>query len=99
MSSKSRRQYSAEFEREAIALVTQQGNNLTKAARNLGVIAKMLRRWKGELAWDGKGAFPGKGYQTPEQEKIRRLRGDVKHHQMERDILKKATAFFGSETS
>ena len=43
-------------------------------------------------------AFRGNGKLTPEQEEIRKLKAQVKRLEMERDILKKATAFFAAET-
>ena len=42
-----RRQYTAEFKRDAVALVTEQGYTVTAAARNLGITPKLLSRWKG----------------------------------------------------
>jgi transposase len=67
------------------------------AAQNLGVNAGLLRRWKTEIARPGPVAFPGKGHQTPDQAELHRLREENRRLRMERDILKKATAFFASE--
>ena len=58
----------------------------------------MLHRWKQELETHENGAFPGNGPLTPEQEELRQLRDENKRLRMERDILKKATAFFASES-
>ena len=99
MGSTERKQYSAEFKQEAVALVTQQGYTLVAAARNLGIHRDMLRRWKEQVTRDGAVAFPGKGHQTPEQAELHRLREENRRLQMERDILKKATAFFASEST
>ena len=98
MGANGRKQYSADFKREAVALVTQQGYTLVAAARNLGIHRDMLRRWKGHVTRDGAVAFPGKGHQTPEQAELHRLREENRRLQMEREILKKATAFFASES-
>jgi transposase len=98
MASGSKKQYTPEFKREAVALVTEQGYTLAGAARNLGINRDMLRRWKRELAEEGTSAFPGKGHQTPEQAELQRLRAEVRRLQMEREILKKATAFFANES-
>jgi len=94
-----RKQYTAEFKREAVGLVTTQGYTLVAAARNLGINRDMLRRWKRELARDTAVAFPGKGAQTPEQTELTRLRAENHRLQLEREILKKATAFFASEST
>ncbi len=98
MASGVNKQYTEEFKREAVALVTDQGNTLVGASRNLGINRDMLRRWKRELEKQGAVAFPGKGHQTPEQAELHRLRAENRRLQMERDILKKATAFFANES-
>ncbi len=98
MTSGTKTQYTVEFKREAVALVTEQGYTLTGAARNLGINRDMLRRWKRQLEKHGEVAFPGKGHQTPEQAELHRLRAENRRLQMERDILKKATAFFATES-
>lgn len=98
MGAEARKGYTPEFKREAVALVTDQGYTLAGAARNLGINRDMLRRWKRELAQDGGVAFPGKGHQTPEQAELHRVQEENRQLRMERDILKKATAFFASES-
>ncbi len=91
-----RRQYTAEFKRDAVALVMEQGYTLTLAAQNLGITAKLLSRWKREQQDHRDAAFPGQGHQTPEHAELRRLREDNLRLRMERDILKKASAFFAT---
>jgi transposase len=91
-----RRQYTAEFKRDAVALVTEQGYAVTTAARNLGITPKLLSRWKGEQQEYRDAAFPGQGHQPPEQAELRQLREEIRRLRMERDILKKATAFFAT---
>ena len=59
----------------------------------------MLRAWKQALAKQGVHAFPGKGNPPALEEELRHLRAEVKRLTMERDILKKATAFFARESS
>ena len=58
----------------------------------------MLGRWVKEHQTEDGEAFRGNGKLTPEQEEIRKLKAQVKCLEMERDILKKATAFFAAET-
>jgi transposase len=91
-----RRQYTAEFKRDAVALVMEQGYTLILAAQNLGITAKLLSRWKRDQQDHRDAAFPGQGHQTPEHAELRRLREDNHRLRMERDILKKATAFFAT---
>jgi len=76
MTSGAKKQYTAEFKREAVALVTEQGYTLAGAARNLGINRDMLWRWKHQLEKQGEGAFPGKGHQTAEQAEPHRLRAE-----------------------
>jgi transposase len=98
MEKKERRFYTKEFKREAVNLVTEQGYEVGEAAKNLGVHQSLLRRWKKQLEKEGAHAFPGKGHMTPEQEELHRLRKENKQLRMEREILKKATAFFVKES-
>ena len=90
--------YSKQFKVDAIKLVTEQGYNVSEAARNLGIHHSSLRRWKKQLEIDGKQAFPGKGHMTTEKDELYRLRKENKRLRMEREILKKATAFFAKES-
>lgn len=97
MGSQERKKYTPDFKREAVALVTQHGYSVAEAAKNLGVHAGLLRRWKTALGQSGPVAFPGKGHQTPEHAELQRLREENRRLRMEREILKKATVFFASE--
>jgi len=95
---KIRKKYSKEFKLDAVSLVLEQDYSRAEAARNLGINAQMLSRWvKEHQAGEGQ-AFRGNGKMTPEKEEIKRLKSQVKRLEMERDILKKATAFFAAET-
>ena len=95
---KSRKKYSKEFKLDAVSLVIEQDYSIADAARSLGINANMLGRWvKAHKIEEGQ-AFRGNGKLTPEQEEIRKLKAQVKRLEMERDILKKATAFFAAET-
>jgi transposase len=98
MMAEQRKTYTAEFKREAVRLVTEHHYGVAEAARNLGINTNMLRRWKREFADQANGAFPGKGRLSPEQEELHRLRAENKRLRMEREIVKKAAAFFANES-
>lgn len=93
-----RKHYSKQFKTDAVKLVTEQDFNVSEAARNLGIHHSSLRRWKRELESDGNQAFPGKGNLSAEKQQLDRLRKENKRLRMEREILKKATAFFAKES-
>ena len=92
-----RKTCTAEFKLSAVKMVTEQKLSVSRAARRLGVGENLLHTWKKALAKDGANAFPGSGHLTPLEEENRKRRVEVKRLQAERDILKKATAFFASQ--
>ena len=92
-----RRKYTREFKVEAVKLVTEKGYSVAEAARSLGIGENLLRNWKLALEGQGEQAFPGNGNLPAIEEELRQLRAENKRLQMERDILKKATALFARE--
>ena len=94
-----RKKYTREFKQDAVRLVVEQGYNHSEAARNLGIDRGMLGRWVKEFQEDEREAFRGNGKLTTEHEELRRLREENRRLKLERDILKKATAFFAKESS
>jgi transposase len=60
----------AAFKREAVRLVTDRGDGVAEAARNLGLNASMLGRWKREVEQTMHGAFPGNGRVSLDQEEV-----------------------------
>lgn len=93
-----RRKHTREFKIEAVRLITEQGLTVARVSKDLGINANMLTRWKKEFQGDEAQAFPGKGNLRPEDEELRRLRRENALLRQERDILKKATAFFAKES-
>ena len=96
--SKERRKHTPEFKREALNLVIDQQLSIAEVARRLGISQSLLHKWKVQFAAQGEQAFPGKGQQTPQEAELTRLRRENEQLRMERDILKKATAFFARES-
>ncbi len=92
-----RRSYTREFKVEAVKLVTEKGYSVAEAARSLDVGETLLRSWKQAFEQQGGQAFPGHGNLPAVEEELRRLRAENKRLLVERDILKKATAFFAKE--
>ena len=94
-----RRRFSREFKLEAVRLVKDRGVAVAQAARDLDVHENVLRKWIREAKTDPQHAFPGHGQMKPEQLEIDRLRREVAKLRAERDILKKAAAFFAREAT
>lgn len=92
-----RRRFGREFKIEAVRLIKDRGVSVAQAARDLDVHENVLRKWVKELAADPTQAFPGPGQMKPEQLEIERLRREVAKLKAERDILKKAAAYFARE--
>ncbi len=96
---RTRRYHSREFKQEAVALVMEQGYSCAAAGRSIGVSGALIGRWKDELETHKAGAFPGQGKRTAEQQRIHELEAENRRLRMEREILKKATAFFAKESA
>ncbi|EKF40023.1 transposase [Nitratireductor indicus C115] len=92
-----RRKFSREFKLEAVRLVKERGVSVAQAARDLDLHENVLRTWVRELCADPQHAFPGHGQMKPEQLEIDRLRKEVAKLKAERDILKKAAAYFAKD--
>lgn len=91
-----RRRYTQEFKHEAVKLVTEQGYTQSEASERLGINGQNLSRWIGELTLKTK--EPKKLTKlSAEQEELLQLRKENKRLKMEREILKKAAAFFANE--
>ncbi len=93
---KKRRSFSKEFKLEAVKLVKTGGLSVSAAAQDLGICETSLRRWVHQHEVDH-GEGPEGAMSSQEKEELRRLRRDNRRLRMEREILKKATAFFAKE--
>ena len=90
-----KRRYTEEFKREAVKLVTEQGYSLADAARSLGVHTNLIRQWRSKFAQENTGT---ETMSESERDELKRRREENRRLRMERDILKKATAFCASES-
>ncbi len=93
---KTRRTFTREFKVQAVQLVTEKGDSYAEAARQLGITDAQLRNWKKPCDADSAKAFPGNGRRAV-QDEVQSLRVENKRLLLERDILKKAAAFFARE--
>jgi transposase len=94
-----RRKFSREFKIEAVRLVRDRGASAAQASRDIDVHVNVLRKWVKDFGSDPSQAFPGHGQMRPEQLEIERLRREVRKLRAERDILKKAAAYFAREST
>lgn len=94
----SRRKHSREFKLEAVKQVVQQGRPVSEVADGLGINRNLLTRWKSQFEREGAVAFPGHGRraETDADAEIRQLKRDLAIARQERDILKKAAAYFAN---
>ena len=93
-----RRRFTREFKLEAVRLIRDRGVSYAQASQDLKVHPTQLR-WVKALADDPQDAFPGNGRMKPEQLEIARLKREVAKLKAERDILKKAAAYFAKEST
>ena len=93
---RSRRSFSDEFKAGAVRLVLEEGKTVGAAARDLDLSESALRKWVEQARAD---RTKGKtGLTTAEREELARLRKELRIVQEEREILKKATAFFAKQS-
>jgi transposase-like protein len=88
----SRKRYSQEFKREAVAQCEAPGVTMQQVARELGVNPRLLSRWRSDLRVSGEKAFPGQG--NPRDEEMTALKRELARVTKERDFLREAAAFF-----
>lgn len=92
-----RRSFNREFKVEAVRLIRDRGVSVAQAARDLDVHENLLRKWVKQLADDPLEAFPGHGKMKAAEAEIAQLKREVQKLKAERDILKKAAAYFAKD--
>lgn len=92
-----RRKFSEEFKREAIELTRHPGVKISQVARDIGISAGLLSRWRGELESAKTKAFSGSG--VPRDQEMAALKRELARVKKERDFLRDAAAFFARESS
>ena len=94
---KARRKYTKEFKQQAVVLSQRPGMSVRQAAQDLGINESMLYDWAKKADAEGSDAFRGHGIRTEQAARIAALEQENRILREERDILKKATAFFAKE--
>ncbi len=94
-----RRKISTEFKIESASLVLDKGYTISEACDAVGIGDTAMRRWVNQLRDERQGITPiGSRALTPDQQKIQELEAKIKRIEMEKEILKKATALLMSDT-
>lgn len=96
MERRKRRAFTREFKAETIRLVREGGRSIGEVAKSLDLTESALRQWVRQAEVDAGRGKPGE-LTTAEREELGRLRREVKTLRLEREILKKAAAFFAKE--
>ena len=98
MARKKRRQFSSEFKADTVKLVREGGRSIPQVARDLDLTETSLREWVRRAEIDAGKGPPG-ALTTAERAELAQLRRETKRLRMEREILKKAAAFFAKEST
>jgi transposase len=97
-----RRQFSQEFKLEAVRLVKESGKPQAQIARELGIRPDMLRTWKrqaeGRAGFTAVAALPSNGTHPTRDDELQQLQRENERLRQERDFLKKAAAYFATES-
>jgi transposase len=98
MTRRTRRQFSSEFKADAVRLCTTGGKSIAEVTKQFDLSEGTLREWKKQAEIDAGNGPPG-ALTSAERAELAELRKRVKRLELERDILKKATAFFAKENA
>lgn len=94
-----RRSFTREFKVEAVRQVVEKNRSMAEVARELGIGAGLLGRWKEQLVDDREQAFPGKGRLKVADEELRRLERENRQLRLELEFVKKTATYFAKERS
>ena len=94
-----RKVHTAEFKLQAVKMIADQQFSVAEVARRLDIGESLLHTWKTAFLQRGEVAFPGHGHLTPAEDELRRLRAENIRLKAERDLLKKAAAYFANPPS
>jgi transposase len=97
MARRKRRAFTREYKAEVVELIRKSGKSIGAVAKELDLTETAVREWARQAEVDG-GRGPAGALTTAEREELAQLRRRVKTLEMEREILKKATAFFAKES-
>lgn len=92
-----RKTYTREFKLQAVQLLKDSDLPITDLARQLGIRRNLLYKWRDTLDFKGEASFPGSGRKRDIEEENARLKRELAQVKEERDILKKAAAYFARE--
>lgn len=95
-SARVRRTFTPQFKKDAVAMV-RRGKTLTEVASSLGIARSLLQYWRRQLEGESPDPFPGHGKARAETDELRELKARLKDVTEERDILKKALAYFADD--
>ena len=98
MGARKNRTFTKAFKEEAVRLMEQAGRPAAELARELGISRNRLYKWQERICANGAAAFPGHGRQSGDSEQVRGLKRELERVREERDILKKAAAYFARES-
>jgi transposase len=91
---RTRKKYDRQFKLDAVRMITEGGKSTASVARDLGIAATQLQRWKKEFSEKPEHAFPGKGRASTENKELEDLRKELARVKEEREILKKVVGVF-----
>ena len=94
---KSRRKYDPEFKLGAVKMVVDDGREATEVAERLGIHPGLIHNWKKRYLEKGEGAFGARSQVSPGDKEVRELKRELARVRQERDILKKAMAYFAND--
>ncbi len=87
-----RKHYTKEFKLEVVRASYETDKSQAQFAADIGIGKSTLTNWRAAFKKSGEQAFPGSGYQTPDDAELTRLKRELRQARQERDILKKALA-------